>query len=139
MQKSKDQIAQLKRKNDTENQVYVSQFEKLQKEVLIINDNKEKVLDEKRQRDVNKLVARKEKTEIIDTATLLKMRLKRIIANNKEKVKVIEHYLKNMRVIDEAFTQIKEATGISDIEEIQNTFIKSEEQNYSLYNYVDIL
>ena len=44
-----------------------------------------------------------------------------------------------MRVIDEAFTQIKDASGITDIEEIMNTFIKSEEQNYSLYNYVDIL
>lgn len=50
------------------------------------------------------MAARKEKIENIDTATLMKLRLKRIIANNKEKVKVIEHYLKNMRVIDEAFT-----------------------------------
>lgn len=44
-----------------------------------------------------------------------------------------------MKVIDEAFTQIKESSGIIDIEEIMNTFIKSEEQNYSLYNYVDLL
>lgn len=44
-----------------------------------------------------------------------------------------------MKIIDEAFNQIKEGSGISDIDEITNTFIKSEEQNYSLYNYVDIL
>lgn len=55
------------------------------------------------------------------------------------KVKIIDHYLRNMKVIDEAFTQIKESSGIIDIEEIMNTFIKSEEQNYSLYNYVDLL
>ena len=61
------------------------------------------------------------------------------IKNNKEKVKVIEQYQKNMKIIDDAFNQIKEASGITDIEEIANTFIKSEEQNYSLYNYVDIL
>ena len=44
-----------------------------------------------------------------------------------------------MKIIDNAFTQIKEQTGITDIEEIMNTFIKSEEQNYSLFNYVDLL
>ncbi len=42
-------------------------------------------------------------------------------------------------MIDEAFNIIKETSGITDIEEIMNTFIKSEEQNYSLFNYVNIL
>ena len=32
-----------------------------------------------------------------------------------------------MRIIDEAFSAIKRATGLTDIDEIQNTFIKSEE------------
>ena len=32
-----------------------------------------------------------------------------------------------MRVIEDAFNQIKESSGIVDIEEIMNTFIKSEE------------
>ena len=32
-----------------------------------------------------------------------------------------------MRIIDEAFNQIKEATGLTDINEIQSNFIKSEE------------
>lgn len=40
---------------------------------------------------------------------------------------MIDHYLRNMKVIDEAFTQIKETSGITDIDEITNTFIKSEE------------
>lgn len=44
-----------------------------------------------------------------------------------------------MKVIDEAFNIIKETSGITDIEEIMNTFIKSEEQNYSLFNYVNVL
>lgn len=44
-----------------------------------------------------------------------------------------------MKIIDEAFNIIKETTGISDLEEITSTFIKSEEQNYSLFNYVNIL
>jgi hypothetical protein len=32
-----------------------------------------------------------------------------------------------MKVIDESFSQIKEGSGITDIQEITNTFIKSEE------------
>ncbi len=34
---------------------------------------------------------------------------------------------------------IEKATGISSIDEIVTTFIKAEEQNYSLYNYVNML
>jgi hypothetical protein len=44
-----------------------------------------------------------------------------------------------MKLIEEAFNDIKEKSGINTLEEITNTFIKSEEQNYSLYNYLDEL
>ena len=65
--------------------------------------------------------------------------MQRLILNNKEKVKIIDAYQRNMRIIDEGFNQIKEATGLTDIEEIQSNFIKSEEQNYALLTYLDIL
>ena len=52
---------------------------------------------------------------------------------------MIDQYKKHMRQIEEAFTQIGERSGISDLTEITNTFIKAEEQNYSLYNYMDSL
>lgn len=61
------------------------------------------------------------------------------LQNNREKVKVIEQYMKHIKIVDEAFNIIRETSGIEDIEEIMSTFIKSEEQNYSLYNYVNIL
>jgi hypothetical protein len=51
----------------------------------------------------------------------------------------MDQYMRNVKVIEDAFDQIKEATGISNIEEIVTTFIKAEEQNYSLYNYVNML
>ena len=44
-----------------------------------------------------------------------------------------------MKLIEEAFNDIKEKSGINTLEEITNTFIKSEEQNYALYNYLDEL
>ena len=59
----------------------------------------------------------------------------KIIKINKEKKNLMDMYIRNVKIIEDAFDQIKEATGISSVEEIVTTFIKAEEQNYSLYNY----
>ena len=70
---------------------------------------------------------------------ILKRRLLKIVETNKEKRRLMDQYLRNVKVIEDAFDQIKQASGISNIEEIVTTFIKAEEQNYSLYNYVNML
>lgn len=51
----------------------------------------------------------------------------------------MDMYIRNVKIIEDAFEQIKEQTGISANQEIVTTFCKSEEQNYSLYNYVNTL
>lgn len=79
------------------------------------------------------------KPETIDTQPLLKFRLKKLVRANKNKIKMIEQYKRHMKTIEEAFDEIKKKSGINDLDEITNTFIKSEEQNYSLYNYMDSL
>lgn len=61
------------------------------------------------------------------------------MATNREKKRLMDQYLRNVKVIEDAFEQIKEATGITAIEEIVTSFIKAEEQNYSLLNYVNKL
>ena len=55
------------------------------------------------------------------------MRLQRISEANKEKRKLMEQYLRNVKVIEDAFDQIKQATGISNNDEIVTTFIKAQE------------
>jgi len=67
------------------------------------------------------------------------MRLNKLISTNKEKKKLADQYIRNVKLIEDAFEQIKESTGISSIDEIVTTFIKTEEQNYSLFNYVNRL
>lgn len=67
------------------------------------------------------------------------MRLNKLISTNKEKKKLVDQYIRNVKLIEDAFEQIKESTGISSIDEIVTTFIKAEEQNYSLFNYVNRL
>lgn len=51
----------------------------------------------------------------------------------------MDQYFRNVKVIEDAFEQIKEATGITSIEEIVTSFVKAEEQNYTLYNFVNSL
>ena len=77
--------------------------------------------------------------EFSNPAALLKLRLQKWTTNNKEKKNLMDMYVRNVKIIEDAFEQIKEATGISSTEEIVTTFIKAEEQNYSLYNYVNML
>lgn len=69
----------------------------------------------------------------------MKLRLAKIVATNREKKRLMDQYLRNVKVIEDAFEQIKEATGITAIGEIVTSFIKAEEQNYSLLNYVNKL
>ena len=101
---------------------YIEKQELLQKQIY--EEVKVKDQSEKTKFNINDLQNQKDS---FDTSKLLKRRLQKIIFNNKEKVKVIEVYNKNMKIIEDAFNQIKEVSGILDIEEIANTFIKSEE------------
>jgi hypothetical protein len=65
--------------------------------------------------------------EVSNPIVILKRRLNKIIETNKEKRRLMDQYLRNVKVIEDAFDQIKQATGISNIEEIVTTFIKAEE------------
>ena len=47
--------------------------------------------------------------------------------------------LDRVQSFEEAFQQIKAATGIDNIEELVQTFIDAEDQNFSLFNYVNEL
>ena len=77
--------------------------------------------------------------EFANPVALLKLRLQKWTNNNKEKKNLMDMYIRNVNIIEDAFQQIKQQTGISSTEEIVTTFIKAEEQNYSLYNYVNML
>lgn len=85
-------------------------------------------LDRTRTKDLNstkKLTVGQ--TEFSNPAALLKLRLQKWTTNNKEKKHLMDMYIRNVKIIEDAFDQIKEATGISSTEEIVTTFIKAEE------------
>ena len=45
--------------------------------------------------------------------------------------------LERIQNFEEAFNKIKSATGVTDIDELVKTFIKNEDHNFSLFNYVN--
>ena len=49
----------------------------------------------------------------------------------------VQASLEKVQNFEEAFNKIKAATGITDINELVNTFIANEDQNFSLFNYVN--
>eukprot|EP00604_Paraphysomonas_vestita_P003119 CAMPEP_0174820636 /NCGR_PEP_ID=MMETSP1107-20130205/4591_1 /TAXON_ID=36770 /ORGANISM="Paraphysomonas vestita, Strain GFlagA" /LENGTH=428 /DNA_ID=CAMNT_0016036353 /DNA_START=615 /DNA_END=1901 /DNA_ORIENTATION=- len=55
---------------------------------------------------------------------------------NTEKMDILTSY-ERVQNFEEAFNKIKAATGISDIDELVKTFIKNEDHNFSLFNYVN--
>ena len=76
------------------------------------------------------------KNESTDNLPFVRYRLRHLIVRNKEKVKVIENYKKTMEAIWRGFEDIKEESGINDIEDITSTFLKHEEQNHFIYEYI---
>ncbi|KAF0691983.1 Aste57867_16889 [Aphanomyces stellatus] len=72
-----------------------------------------------------------------DGSSALKRKLQRQhwgVAKDKVHVQVSVERVQNY---EEVFTKIKAATGINDLEELVDTFIKNEDQNFSLFNYVN--
>ena len=60
---------------------------------------------------------------------LLQIRLDNITNKNNEKKRLLDQFIRNAKIIEEAFDSIIEATGINNIDEIVTQFIKGEDQN----------
>lgn len=70
------------------------------------------------------------KQEFANPIAILKLRLSKIIQTNKEKKHLLDKYVRNARIIEDAFDRIREQSGGNtsmNIEEIVTTFIKAEE------------
>ena len=136
-EETNNQILALKAKHEAEKYNFERKIKDLQDK---LKEKDESELERTRSKDMGgtkKLVTTQ--AEFSNPAALLKLRLQKWTTNNKEKKNLMDMYIRNVKIIEDAFDQIKEATGISSTEEIVTTFIKAEEQNYSLYNYVNML
>ena len=135
-------ILGMKSHSEEEKETFEKKMVDLQKK-LNVKDETVGELEKSTMKDTsilkNKTNQSNEEEEFANPADVLKARLAKWKTNNKEKKHLLDKYIRNVKVLEDAFKQIKEQTGIASIDEIVTTFIKAEEQNYSLYNYVNIL
>lgn len=133
---TRSQIVSLRSKHETEKVRFEDEIRNIQAKLK----EKDETETEKQEKEAGGKKDNDFRTsEFSNPITILKRRLAKITATNIQKRKLIEQYMRNVRVIQDAFEQIREQTGIQSIEEIVTTFVKAEEQNYSLYNYVNRL
>jgi hypothetical protein len=65
--------------------------------------------------------------DFANPAVILKIRLDKVVNNNKEKKNLMDMYTRNVKIIEDAFEQIKDSTGIASVDEIVTSLIKAEE------------
>lgn len=137
-EEANNQIIALRAKHEEEKERFENEIKKLSDRLKVKDEMIEfddKGFDQSYQQAKDKTKA----SDFSNPVAILKLRLNKMAATNKEKKKLMDQYIRNVRVIEDAFEQIKDASGISNIEEIVTTFVKAEEQNHSLYNYVNML
>jgi len=67
------------------------------------------------------------KNDYINPIEILEIRVNSVVNKNIEKKRLLDQYVRNAKIIQEAFETIMDATGINNIAEIVTAFIKAEE------------
>eukprot|EP00357_Protocruzia_adherens_P037033 CAMPEP_0114977314 /NCGR_PEP_ID=MMETSP0216-20121206/3168_1 /TAXON_ID=223996 /ORGANISM="Protocruzia adherens, Strain Boccale" /LENGTH=547 /DNA_ID=CAMNT_0002338357 /DNA_START=38 /DNA_END=1681 /DNA_ORIENTATION=+ len=130
--KAQDQLASLKQRAEREQQEFEKEWKELN--AAIEKDKKMKdfmKLKEKEKNDVDEL-------KLNDVQEDAARRSKPRWNNFKAKTNFFVS-AERVHSYEEAFSKIEKATGISDVEELVNTFIKAEEQNFALFKFVNEL
>lgn len=133
---TQNQILALKAKHDMDKLNFEHRILDLQEK---LKEKDEDQAEKSRTKDMGQRKKGTTVTDFANPAVLLKIRLDKVVNNNKEKKNLMDMYIRNVKIIEDAFEQIKESTGIASVDEIVTTFIKAEEQNISLFNYVNVL
>jgi chromosome segregation ATPase len=132
---AQEEMTKLKERADEEQEQFEQEWKELGK--LIEEDRKRKSDFMKRDRAGGNTEARGDMS--LDQEQQLR---KKVIKGNwgiaKDKA-AQQVSLEKVQSYEEAFERIKQATGITEIDQLVSTFIHAEEQNFSLFNYVNEL
>jgi len=125
-EETNNQILALKAKHEAEKFSFEKKIKDLQDKLKERDDTE---LEKTKTRGMAAAVdtAQVQVGEFSNPVVLLKARLQKWTTNNKEKKSLMDMYVRNVHIIEDAIAQIKQSTGISSIEEIVTTFIKAEE------------
>jgi hypothetical protein len=125
---SNNWILSLKAKSEASKIQFENQVKQLQGKLQERQDQ-----NEVREDDMDK--SKNEKGKFDNPTAILNIRLENITAQNKEKKRLLDLYMRNAQVIEQAFQVMREGSGINSTDEIVTSFIKAEEQQYALWNY----
>lgn len=125
---SNNWILSLKAKSEASKIQFENQVKQLQGKLQERQDQ-----NEVREEDMDK--SKNEKGKFDNPTAILNIRLENITAQNKEKKRLLDLYMRNAQVIEQAFQVMREGSGINSTDEIVTSFIKAEEQQYALWNY----
>ena len=132
----RNKISMIRCKSVAEQGKYSQRLSRLQNILKDDKTQREKVfktIEQEAKSNVNRPI------EGIEVSRILKNVIVRWSLKLREKKKNLDQYSKHIKVVQDAFRQIKQATGIPRIEDIVTAFIKSQEQNYQIYSYMNNL
>ena len=126
---AQNEIAALRAQADKEQQAFEAEWKELGR--LIEADRKIHDLNKRKEVKVGNMS--------LDEVKSLKKRANRgVWSQAKEKVGA-NVSVEKVQSFEEAFTKLKEASGIDDIDELVSQFIATEDLNFSIYNYLNEL
>lgn len=123
-----NQILALKCKHEEGKEEFEKNIGDLQ-EQLKAKDQKVEFNDKSLSRTMEAKQGQGAKQEFANPIEILQIRVNCVVNKNIEKKRLLDQYVRNAKIIQEAFETIMEATGINNIDEIVTAFIKAEEQN----------
>lgn len=132
--KAQEQMILLKGQADKEQQKFEVEWSQLGQ--LIEKDRKVKDFTKSKEKDGTS--SRAENSQLEEEQRLRKQVSKGAwgIAKDKESIKLS---MEKVQSYEEAFAKIQKATGITDIDELVQTFVNAEDQNFTLFNYANDL
>lgn len=130
--KAQSEMIALQQHSEKEKNEFESEFnelgEMIKQQQLMLEQLRLKQLETTQDIQINQTISRDEnKNEMITSSTWNNPKDKNILPLSQEKITSYE----------DALHKIQEGTGIYDIHEIVTRFLEAEEQNFSLFNYVN--
>ena len=121
-----NQILALKCKHEEGKEAFETDIKRLQEQLKEKDQNVEHN-DKSASRTMEAKQGQGSKEAFANPVEILTIRLNSQVNKNIEKKRLLDQYVRNAKIISEAFETIMEATGINNIDEIVTSFIKAEE------------
>lgn len=124
-------------KHEEDQAFFTSELHNL--ELDLESNKKEKEEQVKKFKDILNTIKTTGGTENLNSTPILEKLTSKYSNKVSDLKKRIDSYKTKINLIEEAFEQIKQSSNITDLDEIADTFVKSEYQNHQLIHYLQLI